>query len=57
MTIEELIKDCEERIEYMNNSIKKYEEPANPLWFVRGQRFALTQVLTDLEILRQHYDI
>ena len=57
MTIEELIKDCEERIEHLNNSIKKYEDPANPLWFTRGQVLALTQALTDLEILRQHYDI
>lgn len=57
MTIKELMASYEERIKDLNDAIKANEDPATPLWFSRGQALALTQVLTDLEILRQHYDI
>lgn len=59
MTIKELMLNYDERIKFLNHLIKAKEEenPEEPLWFSRGQVIALTQVLTDLEILRQHYDI
>lgn len=57
MTIVEVMTRYEERIKDLEQAIKDNEDPANPLWFSRGQALALTQVLTDLEILRQHYDI
>ena len=57
MTIKELMASYEERINFLNNAIKTQEDPSNPLWFTRGQVLGLTQALTDLEILRQHYDL
>lgn len=57
MTFEELMANYEERIKYLNHVIKTREDPAHPLWLSRGQVLALTQALTDLEILRQHYDL
>ena len=57
MTFEELMANYEERIKFLNYAIKTREDPANQMWFSRGQSLALMQVLTDLEILRQHYDI